>query len=221
VSRKLWDSWEDDAIIRDVETGRFVDRDKLHYVDHSGPAFSIKGPSIVPRPPQGNPVVVVRVTDEASVGTAAYADVVLLPVEVEDDIVGRLQQVRRAVAGAGRDPGSVRLLVSASFLLGADEAAATGRVHELNALSGGSHPVDVVGTAPTLRQRIESWLALGADGVHLRPAVLDVDLPALLADVVPTLRPQPYVVDDGGHQTTLRHRLGLERPLSQYAATAS
>jgi alkanesulfonate monooxygenase SsuD/methylene tetrahydromethanopterin reductase-like flavin-dependent oxidoreductase (luciferase family) len=220
ASRKLWDSWEDDAIIRDVGTGRFIDRDKLHYVDHSGPTFSVKGPSIVPRPPQGNPLVVVKVTDEPSLGTAAYADVVLLRL-AGGDLAHRLEQVRRAVAEAGRDPGAVRLLASASFLLGAGGDAATGRIRELATLFGGPNPIDVIGTAPTLRQRIETWLALGVDGVHLRPAVLGIDLPALLADVVPALRPQSYADVDGEPQTTLRHRLGLEHPLSQYAATPS
>ena len=57
VSRRLWDSWEDDAEIRDVATGRFIDRDKLHYIDFEGRWFSVKGPSITPRPPQGQPVV--------------------------------------------------------------------------------------------------------------------------------------------------------------------
>jgi alkanesulfonate monooxygenase SsuD/methylene tetrahydromethanopterin reductase-like flavin-dependent oxidoreductase (luciferase family) len=57
VARRLWDSWEDDAVIRDVATGRFVDRDKLHYIDFVGRYFSVKGPSITPRPPQGQPVV--------------------------------------------------------------------------------------------------------------------------------------------------------------------
>ena len=57
VVRRLWDSWEDDAIIKDVATGRFIDRDKLHYIDFAGPYFAVKGPSIVPRPPQGQPVV--------------------------------------------------------------------------------------------------------------------------------------------------------------------
>src|SRR3954464_1755667 len=56
VVRRLWDSWEDDAVIRDVATGRFVDRDKLHYIDFTGKYFSVKGPSITPRPPQGQPV---------------------------------------------------------------------------------------------------------------------------------------------------------------------
>jgi alkanesulfonate monooxygenase SsuD/methylene tetrahydromethanopterin reductase-like flavin-dependent oxidoreductase (luciferase family) len=57
VVRRLWDSWEDDAIIADVATGRYIDREKLHYVDFEGPHFTVKGPSIVPRPPQGQPVV--------------------------------------------------------------------------------------------------------------------------------------------------------------------
>jgi alkanesulfonate monooxygenase SsuD/methylene tetrahydromethanopterin reductase-like flavin-dependent oxidoreductase (luciferase family) len=48
VLRRLWDSWEDDAEIRDVATGRFVDRAKLHYIDFQGPWFSVKGPSITP-----------------------------------------------------------------------------------------------------------------------------------------------------------------------------
>ncbi|HEY3466282.1 MAG TPA: LLM class flavin-dependent oxidoreductase [Amycolatopsis sp.] len=56
VIARLWDSWEDDAIIRDAATGRFIDREKLHYVDFEGRFFNVKGPSITPRPPQGHPV---------------------------------------------------------------------------------------------------------------------------------------------------------------------
>jgi alkanesulfonate monooxygenase SsuD/methylene tetrahydromethanopterin reductase-like flavin-dependent oxidoreductase (luciferase family) len=57
VVRRLWDSWEDDAVIKDAATGRYIDRDKLHYIDFEGQYFTVKGPSIVPRPPQGQPVV--------------------------------------------------------------------------------------------------------------------------------------------------------------------
>ena len=57
VLRRLWDSWEDDAEIRDVASGRFIDRHKLHYIDFEGRWFSVKGPSITPRPPQGQPIV--------------------------------------------------------------------------------------------------------------------------------------------------------------------
>src|SRR4029079_4804436 len=55
--RRLWDSWEDDAVIRDVASGRYVDRDKLHYVDFVGKYFSVKRRSITPRSPQGEPVI--------------------------------------------------------------------------------------------------------------------------------------------------------------------
>lgn len=54
VAARLWDSWEDDAEIRDAATGRFVDRDRLHHIDFTGEFFSVTGPSITPRPPQGS-----------------------------------------------------------------------------------------------------------------------------------------------------------------------
>ncbi len=57
VIRRLWDSWEDDAEIRDAATGRFVDIARLHYIDFEGRWFSVRGPSITPRPPQGQPLV--------------------------------------------------------------------------------------------------------------------------------------------------------------------
>lgn len=53
--RRLWDSWQDDAEIRDVATGRFVDRDKLHYIDFEGRHFSVKGPSITPARRRASP----------------------------------------------------------------------------------------------------------------------------------------------------------------------
>ena len=57
VVRDLWDSWEDDAVIRDVTTGRYIDRERVHHVDFEGETFSVKGPLITPRPPQGQLVV--------------------------------------------------------------------------------------------------------------------------------------------------------------------
>ena len=57
VVRRLWDSWEDGAEIRDVGRHRFVDRSKLHHIDFEGERFRIRGPSITPRPPQGQPLV--------------------------------------------------------------------------------------------------------------------------------------------------------------------
>jgi alkanesulfonate monooxygenase SsuD/methylene tetrahydromethanopterin reductase-like flavin-dependent oxidoreductase (luciferase family) len=77
--RRLWDSWEDDAVIRDVPTGRFIDRDKLHYIDFEGEWFSVRGPSITPRPPSGQPVVVALAHNAVPYAFAARAaDIVFI-----------------------------------------------------------------------------------------------------------------------------------------------
>lgn len=72
VVRQLWTSWEADAEIRDESTHRFIDRDKVHYVDFTGTdsvgeEYTVKGPSIVPRPPQGELPVIVTVDAPESV----------------------------------------------------------------------------------------------------------------------------------------------------------
>lgn len=101
VVRRLWDSWEDDAIIRDVATGRYVDVDKLHYVDFVGKFFSVKGPSITPRPPQGQPVVAAL----AHLGpvyefAAASADLVFITPKDDSSLRGILGEVV-AAGGSG------------------------------------------------------------------------------------------------------------------------
>ena len=54
----LWDSWADDAFIRDVESGIFFDPDKMHVLDHKGEYLSVRGPLNIARPIQGWPVIV-------------------------------------------------------------------------------------------------------------------------------------------------------------------
>ncbi len=103
VVRRLWDSWEDDAVIRDVATGRFVDRAKLHHVDFEGRFFSVKGPSIVPRPPQGNPLVVALAHSQIPFEFAARAaDVVLVTPADTADVPRWVADVRLAEAAVGR-----------------------------------------------------------------------------------------------------------------------
>ena len=57
VVKGLWDSWDDDAFVRDKETGVFFDPKKVHYLDHRDQFFSVRGPLNCPRPPQGYPVI--------------------------------------------------------------------------------------------------------------------------------------------------------------------
>ena len=108
---RLWDSWEDDAVIRDLPTGRYVDRDRLHYIDFVGEFFSVKGPSITPRSPQAHPLVVVRDEPDALPVVARWADVVRVAAPDLAAAHTAREQVRAVVTGAGRDPDAVAVLL--------------------------------------------------------------------------------------------------------------
>jgi alkanesulfonate monooxygenase SsuD/methylene tetrahydromethanopterin reductase-like flavin-dependent oxidoreductase (luciferase family) len=101
VVRRLWDSWEEGAEIRDAERHRFVDRSKLHHIDFAGERFRVRGPSITPRPPQGQPVVLAT---EPGLG----ADLVLadLVVFLDDDAGAAAERRDRLDALIGLGPGA-------------------------------------------------------------------------------------------------------------------
>ncbi|MGY3573015.1 LLM class flavin-dependent oxidoreductase [Bradyrhizobium sp. USDA 4504] len=71
VVKGLWDSWEDDAFIRDKQSGIFADTTKLHLLEHRGVYFSVRGPLNIARPPQGYPVLVQAGASNAGMGLAA------------------------------------------------------------------------------------------------------------------------------------------------------
>lgn len=224
VVGRLWDSWEDDAEIRDVETGRFVDREKLHHIDHEGVRFAVKGPAITPRPPQGRPPVVVRVTSpEALVLAGRRADVVRLRASSVDEALALRARVEEVAVDAGRDPREVRVLADVAVVLGEDRASAQARLDLLEALDGtGWDPAALVhvGTPRDLAETIDEWTATGAvDGFHVRPASLTADLDALVDHVVPLLR-AAGLFRTAYPGATLRDTLGLPRPVSRYAAAA-
>ncbi len=213
VASRLWDSWEDDAVIRDVATGRYLDRAKVHHIDFQGRFFSVRGPSITPRSPQGQPIVVVTAGDEHATDVASRrADIVLIAAaDVEaarrrrDDVVGRAVAVGRAAD---------TLTVLATARIGSPAGRA-----ELERLAGGSPPssassLDLVGGAEDVAATMGSWVASGAvDGFVLRPDVLPATLEWLVDDVLPLLGGPSDVA-----RRTLRARLGLERPANRYAA---
>ncbi|MFF1816117.1 LLM class flavin-dependent oxidoreductase [Kribbella sp. NPDC058245] len=206
VSRRLWDSWDDDAIIRDAPTGRFIDRDRLHYVNYESPTFTIKGPSIVPRPPQGHPVTAVRVNTPEALEAAGDAELVLLP-----GAENLAERVRAATRSDGAEPaagsGGPRVLVSVGVLLDEDAAAAEARAE------GGSF--DYIGGVEGLAALVREWQRAGVDGVHFRPASLELDVPAIADRLLPLLQ-----ASKSERVVTLRSRLGLGRPANRYAEGA-
>ncbi|MGY1643956.1 LLM class flavin-dependent oxidoreductase [Geodermatophilus sp. SYSU D00703] len=217
VVARLADSWEDDAEIRDVATGRFVDRDKIHAIDFRGPRFSVVGASITPRSPQGRPPVVVRADSPAALRFAARrADVVRVAAPGVSAVAALATEVRALVAAAGRDPRQVAVLADVVAWLGPDAADRRDRLSVVSPWDPGT--VEHVGDADALADLIAVWTT-AVDGVVVRPAVLPVDLDALVDDVVPLLR-ERGLRPAGPPGPTLRDTLGLARPAGRYATTA-
>ncbi|MEU8201191.1 LLM class flavin-dependent oxidoreductase [Streptosporangium sp. NPDC049046] len=221
--RRLWDSWEDDAVIRDVATGRFVDRDRLHYVDFEGEHFTVKGPSIVPRPPQGQPLVTALAHSRLPYEFAARgADIVhVTPHDTEQAraIVAEVREVAEEV----RDPDTERLKIFADLVvfLGEDGSDARERGARLDELDGAAYTSDAAiftGTPGELADLLLEWRAAGLEGFRLRPAVLPTDLNAITRGLVPELQGRgafrrAYEAD------TLRGHLHLPRPAGRYAGS--
>jgi alkanesulfonate monooxygenase SsuD/methylene tetrahydromethanopterin reductase-like flavin-dependent oxidoreductase (luciferase family) len=215
---RLWDSWEDDAVIRDAATGRYVDRDKLHYIDFTGEFFSVKGPSITPRPPQGHPLVVLRADEADAVAVAArWADVVRIAVPDLEAAGAAREQVRAAVAAAGRDPDDVTVLLDVEVHLAADAHRARADIAELDARAAlEPSSVRVTGTATDLADLLGRVVRLGAaDGVTFLPLVLPADLDALADQALPLLAGRGLFRT--GRSGSLRARFGLARPANHFA----
>ncbi|MFF8728384.1 LLM class flavin-dependent oxidoreductase [Streptomyces sp. NPDC015171] len=230
VAARLWDSWEDGAEIRDAATGRFLDRDRLHRVDFTGTAFSVRGPSTVPRPPQGHPVRVVDATDDhAGTVAARYADVALVRAAAPAQAAASRDRLRERARAFGRRPDSLRVLVSLLVDLGDGEYAATpGRGSPLFERSrefggGGARPTVrgplYRGGPVDLAELVAGWHADGVtDGFHLVPVEPRRDLERLVNGTVALLQHR------GLFRTfypgsTLREHLGLARPANRYAVT--
>jgi alkanesulfonate monooxygenase SsuD/methylene tetrahydromethanopterin reductase-like flavin-dependent oxidoreductase (luciferase family) len=198
VARRLWDSWEDDAVIRDVATGRFVDRDKLHYIDFAGEHFSVKGPSITPRPPQGQPVVAALAHAKPIYEFASRsADLVFITPQSDESLLAILGEV----AGIG---------------VYADLYVTFGGV-----IDPRSDALVFDGTPTELVELILRWQQHGIEGVRLRPAVNATDLPVIVDEVVPLLQRAGRFRTAYADGETLRERLGLPTAENRYARAQS
>ncbi|MGW6709459.1 LLM class flavin-dependent oxidoreductase [Streptomyces sp. NPDC054956] len=214
VVRRLWDSWEDDAEIRDVATGRFVDRAKLHYIDFEGRHFSVKGPSITPRPPQGLPPVAALASDAAGYPFLAGS------ADIGHVTPGDADEARAAVAAL---PSTPHVFGELTVFLDGKPADAERRLQRLDALHGAAYTSDArifAGTPELLADLLLEWHEAGLSGFRLRPGVLAHDLPAITRGLVPELQRRGAFRRAYG-ASSLRGLLGLERPANRYAAAAA
>ncbi len=220
VSRKLWDSWEDDAVIADRERGLYLDPGKLHHINHAGAHFQIRGPQITYRPPQGHIVVIQSDQDDpAVVPSPELADVLILHHPTLDQAQTAYARAQAQAASAGR---TVRVLQRVLPILAATEAAARERAAR-PAAGGAAQPraLRLVGTAEQVADELARWFnSHGADGFHLLPATLPSGLEELTGALVPELQ-RRGLFRSAYAGRTLREHLGLPRPASQYAGAGS
>jgi alkanesulfonate monooxygenase SsuD/methylene tetrahydromethanopterin reductase-like flavin-dependent oxidoreductase (luciferase family) len=221
--RRLWDSWEDDAEIRDAATGRFVDRGKLHYIDFTGEFFSVKGPSITPRPPQGQPVVAALghatapyrlIGESADVGFVTPRDA-----EHAREIVTEIREVSRPGDSGPASP--VRIFADLVVFLGSTVEEAAERKARLDEHAGYVYTSDATvftGTPAQLAGLLLEWERAGLSGFRLRPGVLPDDLEMITRELVPRLQRRD-AFRTAYESGTLRGLLGLSRPASRYASS--
>jgi alkanesulfonate monooxygenase SsuD/methylene tetrahydromethanopterin reductase-like flavin-dependent oxidoreductase (luciferase family) len=201
VVRRLWDSWADDAVIKDVATGRFIDRDKLHYIDFAGRFFRVKGPSIVPRPPQGQPVVAALAHAPVAYEFAARsADIVFVTPQDVASVASIIGEVRAAEAAVGRVGPPLKVFADMVVFLS-------------RAASAQSDAAVFAGEPAQLAELLSEWHSAGVDGFRLRAGELPRDLELITRELVPLL---PFRPSSG----PLRERLGLGRAVNRYSKEA-
>ncbi|NWD06545.1 LLM class flavin-dependent oxidoreductase [Pseudomonas gingeri] len=135
VVKGLWDSWDDDAFVRDKHSGQYFDPDKLHTLNHRGEHFSVRGPLNVARPPQGHPVLVQAGASEA--GKTLAARVAELIFAAHHDLAGAqafYQDIKARAAAFGRDPDHIKILPGVTPFIGETREQAQALFEEFQAL---------------------------------------------------------------------------------------
>ena len=131
----LWDSFADDAFVRDVESGVYVDPERMHVLDHRGPSLSVRGPLNIARPVQGWPVVVQAGSSEPGRRLAAETAEVVFSAEASPEAARAFYaDVKGRMGPLGRDPEHLKILPAAFVVLGDTVAEAEAKRARLDAL---------------------------------------------------------------------------------------
>lgn len=126
AAQGLWDSWEEDALLFDKESGYFADKNKLHNLDYEGTHFKVKGPLNISRPPQGYPVLIQAGASEAGKEVAAAtAEIVFAPGGTFAEGKALYEDIKGRLAKYGRSPDEIKILPALMPIIGAtaEEAA--------------------------------------------------------------------------------------------------
>jgi FMN-dependent oxidoreductase (nitrilotriacetate monooxygenase family) len=131
----LWNSWEDDAFLRDKQSGRFFDPDKLHLLNHEGDHFSVRGPLNVARSAQGHPVVVQAGSSEAGQELAARtAEVVFTAQRTLAEAQKFYADLKGRLGKYGREQDDLKIMPGVFPVVGTSEAEAQDKFEQLQEL---------------------------------------------------------------------------------------
>jgi FMN-dependent oxidoreductase (nitrilotriacetate monooxygenase family) len=193
---KLWDSWEDEALVGDPVAGIWADVNRIHAINHVGPYYSVSGPLQVPRSPQGRPVLVQAGSSPQGRDFAArYGEVIFTVQTVKDEAIAYYRDIKERMRSHGRNPDSVAILPGLSLVIGGTEAEAHRRLAELDQLADG-------------RPALETFaLSLGLD-----PRDLDPDRP-FPEHLLPNVEQATWLRRSTGHAEA-RMRLLRERSVT-------
>ena len=121
VVQKLWDSWGDGALLTDAKNGIYADPERFHYVEHQGANFQVRGPINIPRPPQGQPVLIQAGVSEAFIDLAARnAEVVFVVQPTLERARDFYRLIKDKARSFGRDPASIKVLPGIVPVVGKD-----------------------------------------------------------------------------------------------------
>ncbi|WP_219838506.1 LLM class flavin-dependent oxidoreductase [Paenibacillus sp. R14(2021)] len=135
VTRGLWDSWEDDAFVRDKEAGIFFDTEKVHALNHEGEFFSVKGPLNIARSKQGQPVIFQAGSSEVGKNYAAKeADAIFTGHENIEEAVAFYADVKARAVSFGRSSEEVLIFPGIGPIVGATEEEAERKYQEVASL---------------------------------------------------------------------------------------
>jgi len=124
VVKGLWDSWEQDAFVRNKESGQFFDPAKLHTLNHHGDFFQVQGPLNISRTPQGRPVIFQAGASEDGKRLAArHADAIFTHQPTREEAQAFYRDVKAQLVKNGRQPQDLHIFQGVSVIVGRDADA--------------------------------------------------------------------------------------------------
>lgn len=142
----LWNTWEDDAFIEDRDAGLYFDDAKMHYLNHTGEFYSVRGPLNIRRSPQGHPVMVQAGQSESGRELAARTTDVIFAVQQQIEPARAFRaDIRARAQKYGRSPDAIKIMPGVMPFVGASADEAQAKFQEMQDLIHPELGVRIVG----------------------------------------------------------------------------